>query len=58
MIKWLLLFLIGYILYKSISPLIAIFRLNQNIKKKNRKKDIHTKIKKMDIRDAEFEDKL
>ena len=38
--------------------MIAIFRLNQNIKKKNRKKDIHTKIKKMDIRDAEFEDKL
>ncbi len=57
MIKWLLLFLLGYIMYKAIRPLMVIFRLNQNIKDKKRKQHIHTKIKKMDIRDAEFEDK-
>jgi hypothetical protein len=57
MIKWLLLFLLGYIIYKAIRPLMVIFRLNQNIKDKKRKQHIRTKIKKMDIRDAEFEDK-
>tara|TARA_B100001996_G_scaffold381739_1_gene371815 strand:+ start:1055 stop:1192 length:138 start_codon:yes stop_codon:yes gene_type:complete len=44
-------------MYKAIRPLMVIFRLNQNIKDKKRKQHIHTKIKKMDIRDAEFEDK-
>ena len=57
MIKWLLLFLLGYIMYKAIRPLMVIFRFNQNIKDKKRKQHIYTKIKKMDIRDAEFEDK-
>jgi len=33
------------------------FKFNQSIKLKKRKTDIRSKVQKMDIQDAEFEDK-
>ena len=57
MLKWLLLGFIGYMLYKSAGPLLSLFKFNQSIKLKKRKTDIRSKVQKMDIQDAEFEDK-
>ena len=44
-------------LYKSAGPLLSLFKFNQSIKHKKRKTDIRSKVQKMDIQDAEFEDK-
>ena len=57
MLKWLLLGFIGYMLYKSAGPLLSLFKFNQSIKLKKRKTYIRSKVQKMDIQDAEFEDK-
>ncbi|MBT4555149.1 MAG: hypothetical protein HOC41_05650 [Candidatus Marinimicrobia bacterium] len=54
--KWLLLGMIIYFVYKSAGPFFSIFKINQSMKVKQRKTDIRTKIKKMDIQDAEFEE--
>ena len=56
MIKWVLLGIIVYLLYRSAGPLLSIFKLNQSIKQKQRSSDIRSKVEKMDIQDAEFED--
>jgi hypothetical protein len=56
MSKWVLLGFIIYLLYKSSGPIFSIFKVSQNIKEKNRKTDIHSKILKMDIQDAEFDE--
>ena len=56
MIKWVLLGIIVYLLYRSVGPLLSIFKFNQSIKQKQRKVDIRSKLAKMDIQDAEFED--
>ena len=56
MIKWVLLGIFVYLLYRSAGPLLSIFKLNQSIKQKQRRSDIHSKVAKMDIQDAEFED--
>ena len=56
MLKWLLLGFIVYMLYKSAGPLLSLFKINQSIKAKKHKIDIRSKIKKMDIQDAEFEE--
>jgi len=56
MLKWLLLGFIVYILYKSAGPLLSLFKFNQSIKAKKHKIDIRSKIQKMDIQDAEFEE--
>ena len=56
MIKWVLLGIIVYLLYRSAGPLLSIFKLNQSIKQKQRRTDIRSKVAKMDIQDAEFED--
>ena len=45
-------------LYKSAGPLLSLFHFNQSIKSKKHKIDIRTKIQKMDIQDAEFEESL
>ena len=58
MLKWLLLGFIFYMLYKSAGPLLSLFQFNQSIKAKKHKIDIRSKIQKMDIRDAEFEESL
>ena len=44
-------------LYKVSGPLISLFKMKRTIKEKQRKSDIRTKVQKMDIQDAEFEDK-
>jgi len=56
MLKWLLLGFIVYMLYKSAGPLFSLFKFNQSIKAKKHKIDIRSKIQKMDIQDAEFEE--
>ena len=56
MLKWLLLGFIVYIFYKSAGPLLSLFQFNQSIKAKKHKIDIRSKIQKMDIQDAEFEE--
>ena len=56
MVSWLILGFIIYMLYKSVGPLLSLFRFNQSIKVKKQKIDIHSKILKMDIQDAEFEE--
>jgi len=43
-------------LYKSAGPLLSLFKFNQSIKAKKHKIDIRSKIQKMDIQDAEFEE--
>ena len=55
--KWFLLGLMGYTLYKVSGPLLSLFKMKQSIQEKQRKSDIRTKVQKMDIQDAEFEDK-
>lgn len=57
MLKWLLLGFIVYMLYKSAGPLLSLFKFNQSIKAKKHKIDIRSKIQKMDIQDAEFEER-
>ena len=56
MLKWLLLGFIIYMLYKSAGPLFSLFKFSQSIKAKEHKIDIRSKIQKMDIQDAEFEE--
>ena len=56
MIKWVLLGIFDYLLYRSAGPLLSIFKFNQSIKHKQRRSDIRSKVAKMDIQDAEFED--
>ena len=56
MLKWLLLGFVVYMLYKSAGPLLSLFKFNQSIKAKKHKIDIRSKIQKMDIQDAEFEE--
>ena len=56
MLKWLLLGFIVYMLSKSAGPLLSLFKFNQSIKAKKHKIDIRSKIQKMDIQDAEFEE--
>ena len=56
MMKWLILGVFGYFLYKSAGPLLSIFNFNRSVKEKKRKAIIKSKLSKMDIQDAEFED--
>ena len=56
MIKWLLLGIIVYLLYRAAGPFLSIFKFKQSIKQKQRRIDIRNKVAKMDIQDAEFED--
>ena len=56
MIKILLLSLIIYFGLKIFSPLIKLFKFQQTIKKKEDKANLHKKLSKMDIQDAEFEE--
>ncbi len=56
MLKWLLLGGIIYFLVKSARPILGLFRMNQTVKMKQKKADIRSKIQKMDILDAEYEE--
>ena len=54
--SWLLLIVCLYLLYKAFVPIISLFRFNQSIKERKHRSNIHRKISKMDIQDAEFDD--
>ena len=46
-----------YFTYRIILLLIPIFSVRREMKKEQRKSNIHIKVQKMDIQDAEYEDK-
>ena len=58
MIKWLFYIFAAYLLYKLISPVFAIFRLSRSNIRQKAKYDVKEKLSKMDIQDAEFEEKV
>ena len=58
MIKWILLCSLFYFFYRALISMLPIFKLNQSIRHKNKKKSIHKKVSKMDIQDAEFDDNI
>tara|TARA_Y100000813_G_scaffold110491_1_gene79018 strand:- start:155 stop:328 length:174 start_codon:yes stop_codon:yes gene_type:complete len=57
MIKLILLSAFIYFIVKLLGPVIQIFRFKQTINKKNERVNLHNKLSKMDIQDAEFEEK-
>ena len=57
MIKLIILSAFIYFIMKLLGPVIQIFRFKQTINKKNEKVNLHNKLSKMDIQDAEFEEK-
>ena len=58
MMKWLLYIFTAYFLYKLISPMFAIFRFSRSNSRQKAKYDVKAKLAKMDIQDAEFEEKV
>ena len=56
MLKWLLFLAFIYFLYRSIYPILAVFKMNQKMRQKKRKDGIHKRVSEMDIQDAEFEE--
>jgi|TARA_B110000438_G_scaffold59117_1_gene59191 hypothetical protein len=56
MVKWILLGIIFYILYKSAGPIFSIIKFSQRVKEKQVKTQVRSKVNKMDIQDAEFEE--
>ena len=57
MIKLIILSAFIYFIMKLLGPVIQIFRSKQTINKKNERVNLHNKLSKMDIQDAEFEEK-
>ncbi len=57
-VKWFIYITIIYLLYRLLNPILSIYKINKTINNKNRKKTIHDKVSKMDIQDAEFEEKI
>ena len=57
MIKLILLSAFIYFIIKLLGPVIQIFRFKQTINQKNERVNLHNKLSKMDIQDAEFEEK-
>ena len=57
MIKLILLSAFIYFFIKLLGPVIQIFRFKQTINQKNERVNLHNKLSKMDIQDAEFEEK-
>jgi len=55
--RWLLLGFIGYLVYRLWGPISSIFAIKKTYQKKQRKNTIHSKVQKMDILDADYEDK-
>ena len=56
MVKWILLGIIFYILYKSAGPIFSIIKFSQRVKEKQVKTQVRSKVNKMDIQAAEFEE--
>ena len=57
MIKILFFSLFCYFGFKILTALITVFKFQQTIKKKNEQVTFHKKLSKMDIQDAEFEER-
>ena len=57
MIKILFLGLFCYFGFKIFTALVKVFKFQQIIKKKNDQATFHKKLSKMDIQDAEFEER-
>ena len=57
MIKLIFLSVFIYFIMKLLGPVIQIFIFKQTINKKNERVNLHNKLSKMDIQDAEFEEK-
>ena len=57
MIKLIILSAFIYFIMKLLGPVIQIFRFKQTINKQNERVNLHNKLSKMDIQDAEFEEK-
>tara|TARA_B100000686_G_scaffold355379_1_gene474014 strand:- start:6768 stop:6938 length:171 start_codon:yes stop_codon:yes gene_type:complete len=55
--QWLLLGFIGYLLYRMWRPIYAIFDIKKRYQTKYRKNTVRSKIEKMDILEADYEDK-
>ena len=55
--RWLLLGFIGYLLYRLWGPISSFFAIKKTYQKKLRKNTIRSKVQKMDILDADYEDK-
>ena len=56
MIKWIFIVLLFYVSQKVIAVLLPILKINKKMKDQENKKKVRTKINKMDILDAEFEE--
>ena len=54
--RWLILTIIFYIIFRITKPLLAIFFLKKEINKNRKKNKIRQRINNMDIQDAEYED--
>ena len=57
MIKLIIFSVFIYFAFKLLGPVIQIFKFKQTMNKKNEKVNFHNKLSKMDIQDAEFEEK-
>tara|TARA_S200000501_G_scaffold160645_1_gene151514 strand:+ start:40267 stop:40437 length:171 start_codon:yes stop_codon:yes gene_type:complete len=55
--RWLILGFVIYVLYRLWLPLKSLLVINENYKQSKRKSSISKKVGKMDILDADFEDK-
>ena len=56
MIKWIFIFLLFYVSQKIITVIVPIFKINKKMKHQESKRKVRTKINKMDILDAEFDE--
>lgn len=54
--KWIFIFLLFYVSQKIITVLIPILKINKKMKHQESKRKVRTKINKMDILDAEFDE--
>tara|TARA_Y100001968_G_C18994162_1_gene542829 strand:- start:48 stop:224 length:177 start_codon:yes stop_codon:yes gene_type:complete len=55
---WFLLGVFLYVIYSFSKPFLAVMKIQKSMKEKNRKVSIHSKVSKMDIQDAEFEENI
>tara|TARA_B100001250_G_C19177660_1_gene519502 strand:+ start:369 stop:539 length:171 start_codon:yes stop_codon:yes gene_type:complete len=54
--RWVLIILLIYIIFRITKPILAIIFLKKEIDKKREKNIIRQKINNMDIQDADYED--
>ena len=54
--KWIFIFLLFYVSQKIVTVIVPIFKINKKMKHQESKRKVRTKINKMDILDAEFDE--